>query len=79
MEPVSFNEPTYGVPVVRGPKVGRITKLAISLGLAKDEKQAQTVLLIVAILFFGAMVAVLLFGGLFSTTPAPSVPIEDIP
>lgn len=75
MEPVSFNEPNYA-PQSPQRKTGILTRLVISLGLAKDEKSAQTVLLIVAVIIFGAAVTVAVTGGVVGSGQPASTPIE---
>ena len=62
MSGVEFNEPQLAksYPAARKPSV--LVRLVMGLGLAKDEKGAQGVLLITALLLLGVMVAVLITG-----------------
>lgn len=60
---VEFNEPTYGAPAVLPPKRGALVGLVMKLGLAKDDKQAQTALMVILVVVVALTVGVLVLGG----------------
>jgi len=73
MSNVEFNEQDFGAPTRRqfdqGPRQSWLVSLVMKLGLAKDEKSANMVLLIVAVLFIIlAFVVPKLFGPETATT-----------
>ena len=77
---VEFNEPTYGVPSAPSHKQGALTSLVMKLGLAKDEKQAQTALIVILVVVVVITRGVLVLGGGGgpSLPPEASIPPEQL-
>lgn len=69
---VSFDEPSYAPTRQAAPKTNLLAKAVISLGLAKDEQGAQTVLLLTALVCLGAAVVVAFMGGVIGGGAAPT-------
>lgn len=77
MDNITLEEPVYQAPAQAARKPSMLSQLAISWGLARDEKGAQRVLLIVAVVAFLAAV------GIFFSSPAnrpdAALPPSNIP
>ena len=73
--PVEFNEPEYAARAVPGRTSG-IAGLVIRMGLAKDQKSANTVLIVTIVLCLLVMLAVFLVPAL---TPEPAVQPVRLP
>lgn len=71
---IKFQEPGYARPLA-GPKRSWLTSLVIKVGLAKDERGAQKVLLIIlALAIIGiVLIFVLGLGGGQTKPPVPSI------
>jgi len=81
MTDVEFNEPNYatrasGIPAAGGSSA--FSRLVIKTGLAKDEKGAQRVLLIIAILAI-VIAAFVFFGGHKSAPEVPPPAVGAVP
>ena len=72
---VQFEEPTIPISVRReqSKNYGKVTETFVRLGLAKDARGAQIVMIAVALLFLGASVYVF-----YAMIAGPSAPAEVI-